>query len=462
MHRRWRGLLIGLGVIAIAATTVAPAAPDQLTASAGTRGRAVPLIEHIWKSLGIAPPTIHQCQLALGIKCYQPREIRNAYDLPALYSAGLTGKGRTIVIVDSFGSPTIGDDLKTFDARFTIPAPPSFMVLQPAGPVPPFDPSNGTMVGWAFETTLDVEWAHTVAPGANIVLVETPSAETEGIVGVPEMIRAENFVINHSIGDVISQSWGATEQTFASPDQLRSQRSAYMNALHHGVTVLASSGDSGAANVRFSGNSYYPFPTLIWPASDPLVTAVGATDLNLNSAGDRLAPDVVAHDTHGNPCCQVTGGGPSAVFGRPDFQNSVRGVVGDARGIPDISMSGACEGAVLVWLTFVSPGWYPICGSSESSPLFAGIVAIASQKAGHRLGFINPALYQLLGQPHSGVVDVTKGNNTVTVCTADCSGSHPTMTTVHGFSALDGYDMASGVGTIDAPDFVGALAASAG
>jgi subtilase family serine protease len=364
------------------------------------------------------------------------------------------------VIVDSYGSPSIGTDLAAFDAQFGIKAPPSFQVFQPVGPVPPFDPTNGTMVGWAFETTLDVEWAHTVAPGANIVLLETPVAETEGIVGVPQMVGAMNWAINHHIGDVISQSWGATEQTFKNAAQLRSQRSAYLNAFEHGVTVLASSGDFGAASQRFSGASFYPFRAIAWPAADPLVTAVGGTFLNLNASGDRLTADVTAAD---GPTGITSGSGLSSVFARPEYQNSVKGTVRDARGIPDISMSGACNGAVLVYDTFTgAPSWDAICGTSESSPLFSGIVALAGQLAGHRLGFVNPALYGMLSQQSSGIVDVTKGNTTVTVCTANCSGPNPTMTTVKGFPALDGYDLATGVGTVNAPAFVVHLAQAAG
>jgi subtilase family serine protease len=96
-----------------------------------------------------------------------------------LYRQGLTGKGKTILIVDSFGSPTIQDDLKVFDQQFGLPDPPSLKVIQPAGQVPPFDPTNSDMTGWATETTLDVEYAHAMAPGANIVLAETPVSETE-------------------------------------------------------------------------------------------------------------------------------------------------------------------------------------------------------------------------------------------------------------------------------------------
>ena len=102
------------------------------------------------------PPTDTQCRTSAGFPCYSPQEIRNAYNVTPLINAGYNGKGQTIVIVDSFGSPTIASDLHTFDAGYGLPDPPSFKVLSPLGTVP-FDPTNSDQVGWAFETTLDVD-----------------------------------------------------------------------------------------------------------------------------------------------------------------------------------------------------------------------------------------------------------------------------------------------------------------
>jgi hypothetical protein len=152
------------------------------------------------------------------------------------------------VLVDSYGSPTITSDLATFDQANNLPAPPSFRIIQPAGAVPPYDPNNYDMGNWGFETSLDVEYAHSMAPGANILLVETPVDETLGVQGFPQMIEAENYVINRHLGDVISQSFGATEQTFPSKFSILSLRSAYFNALVHRVTVLSASGDGGATD----------------------------------------------------------------------------------------------------------------------------------------------------------------------------------------------------------------------
>jgi hypothetical protein len=136
-----------------------------------------------------------------------PAQLVAAYDTGPLYSQGITGKGQTIVIVDPFGSPTIERDLAAYDKAWHLAAPPSFRIIAPAGPVPPFRPT-GARTGAAVETTLDVESAHLLAPGAGILLVETPTAETEGTAGFPEIVRAEEYVIRHHLGSVISMSLG--------------------------------------------------------------------------------------------------------------------------------------------------------------------------------------------------------------------------------------------------------------
>ena len=165
-----------------------------------------------------------------------------------LYKAGLNGRGKTIVLVDSYGSPTITSDLATFDQANNLPAPPSFRIIQPAGAVPPYDSNNYDMGDWGFETSLDVEYAHSMAPGANILLVETPVDETLGVQGFPQMIEAENYVINHHLGDVISQSFGATEQTFPSRSSILVTAQRVLQRADHRVTVLSASGDGGATD----------------------------------------------------------------------------------------------------------------------------------------------------------------------------------------------------------------------
>lgn len=416
---------------------------------------------------GGGPPTTATCEADYGVACYSPGQLQKAYDLKPLFDKGVDGTGQTIVIVDAYGSPTIQTDLSVFDAAFGIPAPPSLTVIQPAGPVPPYV-ENSNREGWAGETDLDVEYAHSMAPGAAILLVETPTNENEGTSGFPQIVAAETYVIDHHLGGVISQSFSATEESFPSAASLLGLRSAYVDAAAQGITVLAASGDSGAADVEHNGHTYYDVPVTSWPDSDPLVTGVGATQLHLSATGHRTSRDSVWNDTYdpttqkfitgkSGPSPLAGGGGLSVVFSRPSFQDGVQQVVGTQRGVPDISMSGACNGAVDVYQGFPGQiGWFPTCGTSEATPLFAGIVSLADQMAGHPLGVINPALYSMSAAGAGGIVDVTKGNNTVTFT------QHGSQTTVQGFAALPGYDLASGVGTVDAARFVPELADAAG
>ncbi|MDQ6820759.1 MAG: S53 family peptidase [Actinomycetota bacterium] len=431
---------VGLGVLALASVPAA-ARPYHIA------------INHRFGQ----PPTTSQCLTTMGIACYNPAQFQRAYDMGPLYSAGLNGTGKTIVIVDSFGSPTIESDLKTFDTEQGLPAPPSLRIIAPAGPIPKFDPGNATMVGWAEETSLDVEYAHAMAPGANILLVETPVAETEGVTGFPQIIASENFVINHHLGDVISQSFGATEQTFPNVGSLLNLRSAYKNALRNHVSVLAGASDFGATDAELNGVDLYTHRAVDWPASDPLVTAVGGTQLHLTDNGSRTAPDNVWNDQELLQMPVAGGGGPSRVFSRPDYQNSVQSVVGGARGLPDVSLSAAVNGGANVYLGFtgsgITPGWYVFGGTSEATPLFSGVVAVADQAAGHDLGLLNPALYSIGDGAGSGLVDITLGDNSVSF------KQHDKTHHVVGFEAVPGYDMASGLGTVDGAKLVAQLQA---
>jgi subtilase family serine protease len=416
-------------------------------------------------------PTPEQCLAYFTEPCYDPAQLQTAYNVQPLYNRGITGRGETIVIVDEFGSPTIKSDLATFDAAFGLPAPPSFRIISPAGPIPRYKRSNSTRVSWAGETTLDVDWSHAMAPGANILLVETPAPGSSATAGLPQINEAENYVIDNHLGQVISQSFGMAEQMFPSNEPISDFRSDYINAEQQGVTVLAATGDTGATSYsNNAGTLLYTHRAVDWPATDPLVTAVGGTDLALYDNGQRTEPDEVWNDGSDyallnvllgspDPSGVATGGGVSSVFGRPSYQNGVARIVGDHRGIPDIAMSAACSGLVLTYDSFGSSGpvgWYESCGTSEATPLFAAIVALADQVAGHSLGLINPALYRLYAEHAPGLVDVTQGNNTVTFT------QNNTTYTVNGYSAGPGYDLASGVGTVNAALFVPELAKAAG
>lgn len=402
----------------------------------------------------------------IRLPCYDPAQLQDAYRVPPLLARGIDGRGVTIAIVDSFGSPTIRRDLAVFDAKFHLPTPPSFQVVEPAGAVPPFDPRTTTMVGWAGETTLDVEWAHVMAPEASLLLVETPVSETEGTAGFPQIETAIQDVVDHHLAEVITQSFGANEHTFTSLGALERLRGPYVAAAAAGITVLAAAGDTGATDYTTNtAVTYSTSPAVTWPASDPLVTAVGGTQLQLDAAGARTAPDRAWNDTYtrhvnefvfgtARPHPDATGGGLSAIFSRPSFQNGVAGVVGDQRGVPDIAMSAACSGLVDTYQSFAPtpPGWYYVCGTSEATPLFAGVVALADQVAHHGLGCINPALYAMAAAHDPGIVSVDRGDNTVSFFAGD--SEH----TVKGYAAARGYSLVSGVGTVAADRFVPELA----
>jgi subtilase family serine protease len=455
---RFRSVGIVAGLALLAATAFGAGAPAVGRSGAATShgGRLAPLARHLsrrWQ----APPTTADCVAQAGIPCYAPFQLQRAYDLNALYRKGLDGRGRTIVTVDAFGSPTAEQDLRTFDHDFGLPDPPSFRIIQPAGKVPAFDPTDPDMAGWAEETSLDLQWAHSIAPGANILLVETPVAETEGVQGFPEIMAAENFVVDHKLGDVISQSFGATEETFPDARTLLRLRSALKNAAAHHVTVLGSSGDAGPTDFQLNLQDLFTHRVNSWPSSDPLVTSIGGTQLHLDAQGNRTAPDNVWNDQELFGTAAASGGGVSAIFDRPGFQQAVRSTVGKRRGTPDISMSAAVDGGVLVRIGFsggdgITPGYFIFGGTSEASPEFAGVVAIAAQLAHKRLGLINPTLYRLGAARAPGIVDVTIGDNTVTFT------QHGQTFTVQGFPAVRGYDLSTGWGTVDAAKFVPELA----
>ena len=454
---KFAGLAVAAAALAVGVIAAAAPAGSAVTKSAAPATPAIvikPGVIH--PSVGLPAPSQANCVVIGFYQCLTPQQVQRAYNLTPLYKHGITGKGQTIVIVDSFGSPTIKKDLAVFDRQFNLPAPPSFKIITPAGKIPKWNPDDSDMTGWGGETTLDVEYAHTIAPGANILLVETPVSETEGVTGFPQIVEAENYVVKHHLGGVISQSFSATEQTFTGLGQINAYhlRSAYVAAAQEkdGPTVLAASGDSGVADVELDESTYYLHRVTSWPDSDPLVTGVGGTELVAGKGNTYTS--VAWNDTYDphlgdGTVPYATGGGLSELFSRPFYQDRVKNVVGGARGVPDVSMNGACSSPVFTYQSFpqqgTPAGWYPACGTSESTPEFAGIVALADQVAGHPLGLINPRLYRLSAERAPGIVPVTSGNNTVTFT----QGTPVKSYTLKGFKAQAGYSLVDGVGTVN-------------
>lgn len=443
-------------------------APFPAASTASRAGSFQPLAHPIRTPRGVAripripnqPPTDAECRASIGVPCYSPQEIQTAYNETPLLNSGKNGAGQTILIVDSYGSPTIQQDLATFDTDFGLPAPPSFKVISPLGR-PAWDPNDATMAGWAEETSLDVEWAHSMAPGASIILLTSPTAETEGPNGIPQMASVEQYALDNHLGQVISQSWAATENTFFNAPNgdtaIADLENVYKQAAAQGVTVLGSTGDYGSANAsNVAGTTFYSFPTVNFPASSPLVTAVGGTTLYADTNGNYQS-EIVWNNNYlqANPI--ATGGGVSVIWPEPTWQQGLpagtQSYLKGHRGLPDISSNADPYTPVLVYLSFpnnqgISAGYYLFGGTSEASPVWAGFVAVADQIAGRPLGYLNPTLYAIgtSAARAKSFHDITQGNN------ANMG--------VPGYGATVGWDASTGWGSPDTAVLLPELGAS--
>lgn len=493
-----RSAMRRLALWALIAATLVPAA---LSTSAVAASPVVHPLLSDWQFLasGTTPPSQAACN-AVGRRCFNPAAMHNSYNYASLLAAGNQGQGKTIAIVDSFGSDTIRSDLGVFDSAFGLPhmcgetpavncspGTPRFDILEVQGspsPTPP-PPNNGTGQEnhnlWALEVSLDVEWAHATAPLANILLVTTPTAETLGVQGFQQMMNAEQYVVDNHLADVISQSFGAGEGSFQNGlAALNQLRHAFVDAQANNVTVFASSGDGGTTNTYkepVKNPNVIPYQSVIWPASDPLVTAVGGTYLCTDAAtGTSVDSTSPPGNCQANPGVRevgwvASGGGYSILFPRPAFQNVlppgstfVGSSVGapapntNMRGIPDVAYQASARTGVLVYMTEpatttsgtgcgganpCSIGWYVVGGTSASSPQWAGLTAIADQMAGSDLGYINSALYQIAANPTRYAADfhdVTVGNNQTS--------------SIPGYFASPGWDAVTGLGTPNAANLI--------
>lgn len=485
------------GALAALAAGACAAGAAVGSSGAATSGALPPvrpdISDYAQLSTSTTPPTEAQCESAAR-RCLDPQAIQSAYDMGPLYADGYSGQGETIAIMDAYGSDTMASDLHVFDQAYGLQpmcgeadvtcqsGMPRFSQLalqgSPATKAPPAK-SNGTgledKAGWALEVALDVEHAHAVAPEANILLVTTPTAETEGVQGFPQLMAAEDYVVKHGLAQVISQSFAAAEESFGSPAAIRSLRYAFEDAAQAGVTVLAGSGDNGTANplkVPVKNPATIPYPSVEWPASDPLVTSVGGTDLCTDPNATTNTPRTVVTTIPPPACANApavgeiawpgSGGGYSKIFAAPAYQQTALPAGTAMRGVPDVAFQGYSHTGVPVYVTLpptgdsglicgsspCSTGWYAVGGTSSGSPQWAGLIAIAAQIHGGGLGLINQKLYSLASDPTTyanDFYDVTVGNN-------------QTSSSVPGYSAGPGWDPVTGLGTPNAAHLVPALA----
>ena len=433
--------------------TVQLAPESNLTTAAGSYACTTPA------------PVVHYS----SFHCYTPADIYAAYGVGALHAEGITGKGETIIIADSYGSPTVQHDLDMFSDTFGLPR--TTVTIINANGTPTYNNSvNGSPPGWAFETSLDVQWAHAIAPDAHIVLVEGNPAETEGVQGFPSLFRGEEMAIQQYPGAVLSQSFAVTEQSFQSAGSTQVARfeKVYQEAVANHVTVFGSSGDTGTANGDKQGR-VYPYPTVNWPSSDPLVTSAGGTWLQYGWRWNPTSPtDLTYEETPGQSVEAVwnepyfgvaTGGGRSVLFPMPDFQSNISSsLLQGARGLPDVSWNAAVNGGVLVYTSFggTRVGWHIVGGTSASSPQLAAVVALTNQLADsmgkQHVGYLNPYLYKMPASAFNDIVPETFGAVTIKDNSQYGSG-------IAGYDATTGYDLTTGFGSPKADAFVHDLAA---
>lgn len=329
--------------------------------------------------------------LATSPSGYSPAQIRHAYGFDKITG---TGAGQTIAIVDAYGSPTLANDLSVFCNTFGLPQA-QLSVYYPQG-TPPADS------GWALETSLDVEWAHAIAPGAKIVVVVAKSAS------LTNLLNAVDYAVKNLGAKQVSMSWGAAE--FSSETKYDS----HFNK--SGVTFFASSGDNGAG--------------VSWPAASPYVVAVGGTTLQIDSTG------TVTSETGWSG----SGGGVSAYELRPVYQNGFQSAT--RRSVPDVSYDADPYTGFPVYITNYngSTGWVTVGGTSAGAPQWAGLQALVNGSRNTPLSNTDAALYSIATATYAlDYFDILSGSN--------------------GYSCVAGYDLVTGLGSPNSPALVPALIA---
>ena len=449
-------------------------------------------------------------RISTTIHCHTPNDVRAWYGLDPLTAGSTEGAGQTIVLVDSYGSPTAAEDLGFFAHTFGGPTP-DFEQVFPIG-MPDYKNATGNGVGqsgptaadgWAGEANLDVQWAYAIAPKAHIVLLAVPPAETQGVQGLPNLMKAIDWAVGHyPAGTVFSMSFGTNERAFGGGSakvQFDRFDQTFIAGQAKGDTFFASSGDDGSTGVIRShrASTVGSSPDVSYPNVSPYVTSVGGTQLQDNwkwvpTTNKPYLPDgsrdpayfAWTADVGGEPVWNegwlsiATGGGLSSVYPRPAFQNGVAGVVGSHRGVPDLSWNAAVNGGVLVYHTYFPsiegpPAWGVFGGTSASSPQVAALTAIANaaRKVASKgpIGDLNTVIYgsgfnhatafrdivpQTFG---TGIPSGVLNSNRIWDLAADGSLVPDPVT---GFLTTGGYDLTTGWGSPKATGYIAALVAS--
>jgi len=370
----------------------------------------------------------------ISAACVTPHALSVAYGIDPLIQKGFTGKGQTIVDITSFDSPNLQKNLKVFDQTFNLP-PIDVQVISPLNE--PISDPNKDLQTWAQGTEREVEILHAIAPGAKIVVLESPVAETEGTVGLPEFRKLVQYAIDNQLGNIVSLRWDASELTLqdaGGQQEVQQWNDLLQNGTtNHHITYFATSGSSGATDYIDSthmGN----VPTTSFPANSPWVTSVGGTNLNLTSTASILA----------ETAWSGSGGGFTNLFTMPSYQKllpaQVQQQFDNHRGVPDVSI----DDDPLTGLAVYVDGQWQLAGGNTNVPIWTALGAIADQVAGHPLGFINPALYKLgtSNTYHQDFHDITEGSN------------NNQQANVKGYSAAPGWDPVTGLGTPNAQNLI--------
>ena len=390
----------------------ATATPATVPPPDGFRN-ARPCGAYYGQKIDVTDPPYNGQQLPYAPCGYKPGQLRSAYGIAGTVNRGVSGRGQTVAILDAFVAPTLYADAAKYAHRNDSGHPllasqfseyifPQNTALEP----PPTDqnPNSCDAAGWYGEQTLDVEAVHAMAPGAHILYVGASDCQDSSL------LQALNYVVAGRLADVVSNSYGDLGEDGIAADEVQAWNQVAIEGVLEGMGINFSSGDNGDEAAVIGQ------PEADFPATDPWVTAVGGTSLGIGAKGQTVlqtgweTEKSTLTDGAWGPAAYLygSGGGTSQIFAEPRYQ---RGVVPDAlarenqtgnnrgRVVPDISMDGDPTTGMLVGETQTFPDGvyydqYRIGGTSLSSPLFAGLMAVSNQLDRFDHGFINPVIYQ--------------------------------------------------------------------